>query len=201
MTHTSGQKIANPTLHHVNLKTVRLREMIEWYGLVVGMEPNYVYDGGAWLSNDAANHRLALLSVPGLEDDAEKLNHTGIHHTAFEYGSTFDLLSTYERLKGQGILPHGCLDHGMTTSFYYSDPDGNSVELQADNFGGDWAASSQFVREAPEFDANPIGVHIDPERLAAARREGLSAGEIHRRAYAGEFTPDEALDLRLPEVS
>jgi len=186
-----------PTLHHVNLKTVRMQEMIEWYGLVVGMEPMYVYETGAWLSNDAANHRLALLSVPGLEDDPDKLRHAGIHHTAFEYESADDLISTYERLRDLGILPHGCLDHGMTTSFYYQDPDGNSVELQADNFG-DWSTSSQFVRESPEFDANPIGVHIDPEQLAEARREGLDADEIHRRGYAGEFSPDEELDLRLP---
>ena len=48
-----------------------------------------------------------------------------------------ELLDTYQRLKSDGIVPHGCLDHGMTTSFYYVDPDGNSVELQCDNFGGD----------------------------------------------------------------
>ncbi len=30
-----------------------------------------------------------------------------------------DLLDTYVRLKGHGIGPHACLDHGMTMSFYY----------------------------------------------------------------------------------
>ena len=39
-----------------------------------------------------------------------------------------DLLDTYVRLKADGIVPHACLDHGMTMSFYYVDPDGNSVE-------------------------------------------------------------------------
>jgi len=33
------------------------------------------------------------------------------------------------------------LDHGMTISLYYLDPDGNLLELQVDSFG-DWAASS-----------------------------------------------------------
>lgn len=32
----------------------------------------------------------------------------------------------------------------MTLSFYYVDPDGNSVELQCDVFG-DWAQSNQFI--------------------------------------------------------
>jgi catechol-2,3-dioxygenase len=187
-----------PVMHHVNLKTNRVQELIDWYGTVVGMRPNYQYEGGAWLTNDGANHRLALLTVPGLEDDPDKIRHTGMHHTAFEYASMDDLLDTYERLKGQGIVPHGCLDHGMTTSLYYADPDGNSVELQCDNFGGDWSRSTEFMRSAPEFAADPIGTHFDPDALVAARKAGASPDEIHRRAYAGEFSPERPLDLRLP---
>jgi catechol 2,3-dioxygenase len=193
-----GPRVVAPLLHHVNLKTVRLGEMIEWYGIVLDMAPNHVCETGAWLTNDAANHRLALLAVPGLADDTDKLVHTGMHHIGFEYPSMDDLLDTYERLKQGGIVPHGCLDHGMTTSLYYVDPDGNSLELQCDNFAGDWARSTEFVRSAPEFAANPIGTQIDPDQLCAARRAGMSADEIHRRAYAGEYTPATPLDLRLP---
>jgi hypothetical protein len=77
--------MTNPILHHVNLKTTRLQEMIEWYGVVVGMTPHHVAPIGAWLTNDAANHRLALLAFPGMSDDTDKDSHTGIHHTAFEF--------------------------------------------------------------------------------------------------------------------
>ena len=52
-----------PVLHHVNLKTTRLQEMIDWYGRVTGMEVQHRAPVGAWLTNDAANHRLALISV------------------------------------------------------------------------------------------------------------------------------------------
>jgi catechol-2,3-dioxygenase len=194
----SNGHIPVPILHHVNLKTRRLRELVDWYGTVAGMTPNFIHEAGAWLTNDGANHRLALLAVPGLRDDPDKIAHTGMHHLAFEFGSMDELLDTYERLKTHGILPHAGLDHGMTTSFYYVDPDGNSVELQCDNFAGDWEQSSEFVRSSPQFAANPIGAHIDPEQLAAARGEGASTDEIHRRAYAGEFCPDTPLDLRLP---
>jgi hypothetical protein len=54
------------------------------------------------------------------------------------------------------------------------------------------------MRSAPEFAADPIGVHVDPDRLVAAREEGASLDEIHQRAYAGEFIADAPLDLRLP---
>jgi catechol-2,3-dioxygenase len=193
----SDAAILTPTLHHVNLKTIRLQAMIDWYTTVAGMQVYYQFPGGAWLSNDGANHRLALLSSPRLSDDPDKLLHTGMHHLAFEYPTLDDLLQTYRRLQAAGIRPHACLDHGMTMSFYYLDPDGNSVELQYDTFG-DWAHSSAFVQSSPLFAANPIGTSIDPDQLAAARSAGMSAEEIHRRAYAGAFASTSPLDLRVP---
>jgi hypothetical protein len=84
----------------------------------------------------------------------------------------------------------------MTMSLYYIDPDGNSVELQADNFG-DWAKSSEFLA-TDEFVASPIGTPFDPGLVVAARSEGATAAELHRRAYAGEFPASTPLDLRLP---
>jgi catechol 2,3-dioxygenase len=185
-----------PTLHHVNLKTCRLDEMIAWYGTMLGMRVQHRFAGGAWLTNDGANHRLALLCSPKLSDNPRKLEHTGLHHTAYEFGSLDDLLTTYLRLKTQGILPHACLDHGMTMSMYFVDPDGNSLELQADVFG-DWQTSSSFMH-TPEFARDPIGTSYDPDRLIEAWQAGSSVAELHRRAYAGEFAPPAPLDLRLP---
>ena len=187
----------NPVLHHVTLKTNRVPEMMEWYTTVVGMTTNHRSQFGAWLTNDAANHRMALLAHPALSDDPDKVPHTGLHHLAFEYAHVGHLMDSYARLRKLGIEPHACLDHGMTTSLYYMDPDGNSVELQADNYG-DWSASSHWMRTAPEFETNPIGISFDPEQMLAAWRSEGDAAELHRRAYAGEFDPGTALDLRLP---
>jgi catechol-2,3-dioxygenase len=193
----SSTNVVHPTLHHVNLKTNRLDQMIEWYGEVVGTTVTYKFDGGAWLSNDAANHRIALLANPEWEDDPYKIQHTGLHHTAYEFPSMNDLLDNYVRLRELGIEPHASLDHGMTMSFYYVDPDGNSVELQCDAFG-DWAASKEFMLSSPQFAENPIGINIDPALVLRAREQGATAQELHRRACLGEFTPSEPLDLRLP---
>ncbi len=186
-----------PTLHHFNLKTMRMQEMIDWYEAVVGMKANYQFPGGAWLTNDEANHRLALLVSPYLSDDADKLMHTGFHHSAFEFPSMGDLFDTYVRLKAAGIMPHASLDHGLTTSFYYEDPDGNSVELQVDNFKS-WEESSEWMRTSPQFAANPIGMPVDPEQMIAAHKAGASFAEVHERAYRGEFQPTEPFDLHVP---
>jgi catechol-2,3-dioxygenase len=189
--------IRQPTLHHVNLKTTRLQEMIDWYGTVLGAAPTFQAPFAAFLTNDGANHRVALVSSSKLRDDPDKLAHAGLHHTAFEYGDFGDLLAAFTRLKALGIRPHMSLDHGMTMSFYYVDPDGNSVELQYDNFG-DWRASSEWMRTSEEFARNPIGVPVDPDKMVQARAAGASREDLHRRAYAGEFLPSAPLDPRMP---
>jgi catechol 2,3-dioxygenase len=187
------EEILRPTLHHVQVTTTRLDEMIEWYQTVTGMEIMHRGSGAAWLTNDRAGHRFAVVTGD-LTEDPDKLSHTGLHHSAYEYGALDELLSTYVRLKRLDILPHRTVNHGMTTSFYYVDPDGNSVELQADNFG-DWDMAREFMR-SPEFAADPFGPGVDPEKLLAARRAGMDAEEINRRSYAGEFPNVRPNELR-----
>jgi catechol-2,3-dioxygenase len=194
----STDTVIHPTFHHVNLKTTRLQEMLDWYAVVVGTKVRFQNAFGAWASNDEANHRIALTAFPNFVDDPDQDTRTGLHHTAFEYGSFEELNASYLRLSEAGIAPAFCLDHGMTFSYYYRDPDGNHVELQADNFG-DWAKSTAFMRESPEFHEDPIGQFVDPERVADAAAAGASFEEIHARAMAGEFAP-ETPPLEVPKV-
>jgi catechol 2,3-dioxygenase len=182
-----------PTFHHFNLKTTRLQELIDWYSTVVGAQVTFQDSTGAWLTNDGANHRIALLCFPGFVDDPDRETRTGMHHSAFEYDGFADLNASYLRLREAGIEPDVCIDHGMTLSYYYKDPDGNRVELQIDNFG-DWAASTEWMRTSPQFAANPIGVFVDPARIAELADEGIEFAEIHRRAMAGELSPRQGAD-------
>jgi len=187
----SDDTAIRPKFHHFNLKTTRLQEMIDWYGTLVGAEVLFQDDVGAWLSNDDANHRIALLAFPGFVDDPDKETRTGLHHSAFEYGSFEELNASYLRLRDAGIEPDICLDHGMTFSYYYKDPDGNRVELQCDVFG-DWAKSSDWMRTSAAFRANPIGQFVDPALVADAAAAGADFDDIHTRATAGEFAPVES---------
>ena len=180
-----------PAFHHVNLKTTRLQAMIDFYRELVGAEVIFQDEVGAWLSNDGANHRIALLAFPNFVDDPEKDTRTGMHHSAFEYESFEDLNASYLRLKEAGIEPALSLDHGMTLSYYYADPDGNNVELQVDCFG-DWRKSKEWMRTSPEFKANPIGMFVEPDRIAADHADGMPFAEIHAKAMAGGYAPAEA---------
>lgn len=183
-----------PVLHHVNLRTTRQSELIEWYGTVVGLTVVHEFPRGAWLTNDVANHRLALLSFPEISDDPNKVGHSGIDHLAFEYASFDDLMDSYVRLRELGITPFMCLDHGMTVSLYYHDPDGNAVELQVDNFGS-WERSKEYMLTSPEFHDNPIGHFFDPERVESARAAGASLADIREGTMSNRYRPDPMPDL------
>jgi catechol 2,3-dioxygenase len=191
--------VIHPSFHHVNLKTTRLQKMIDFYGTLVGAEVVFRDEVGAWLSDDGANHRIALLAFANFVDDPEKDTRTGMHHSAFEYASFEELNASYLRLKEAGIVPALCLDHGMTLSYYYADPDANHVELQVDCFG-DWEKSKEWMRSSPEFRANPIGVFVDPERIAADAADGISFAEIHTKAMAGAYAPERP-PVEVPEMS
>ncbi len=190
-------EIIKPAFHHVTFKTSRLAEMVAWYGTVVGARPTFQDANNAWTTNDEANHRVAFLSTPGLGDDPDKRSHNGIHHSAFEYESFADLMSSYARLRDEGIEPAFSLDHGMTISIYYKDPEGNFVELQCDSYG-DWRQSSEWMRSSPDFAANPIGTFFDPERVYQAHKGGQGFDELHVAMRRGDYQPAGTPDLGLP---
>jgi catechol 2,3-dioxygenase-like lactoylglutathione lyase family enzyme len=185
-----GKVIVPARLHHVNLKAYHFEEMRDFYTALIGIHPNAEVGTFGWYTYDTANHRLALMHLPNFTERVEAS--AGMHHMAFEYDSLDDLMQTYLRLKKIGILPVGVLDHGMTTSFYYRDPDGNYIELQVDNFGLDPAQSTAFMH-TPAFLGNPIGVPINPESYVAAWQTGASLHELHERSYSGEFTEGAAM--------
>jgi len=191
--------LIRPTFHHTTFATLKLDAMVDFYEKVAGLEPVYYSANGAWLTNDAANHRIALLALPDLKAPVDKGHTAGLHHTAFEYANFDQWLDNYIRLRDEGIVPFLNLDHGMTVSMYYQDPEGNGVEIQVDAFG-DWDKGREWMWASEEFGDNPIGVYFDPEKLVEARRAGLGFAEIHERCRKGEYEPVVKPEVFLPEL-
>ena len=194
-----ARPITRPRFHHTTFATLKLDEMVAFYEKVAGLEPVFYNDRGAWLTNDEANHRIALLALPGLKEPVDKGHSAGLHHTAFEYDDFDQWVDNYVRLRDEGIVPFLTLDHGMTMSMYYQDPEGNGVEIQVDAFGA-WSKSKEYMWASSEFEKNPIGEHFDPDRIVEARAAGLPFSEIHQRATAGEYRPAVIPEVYLPEL-
>jgi catechol 2,3-dioxygenase-like lactoylglutathione lyase family enzyme len=199
LTDSAGRRIIRPHLHHFGTATTRNDEMLEWYRNVVGMEVSMrseVPVTMTFVSNDLAHHRGGFFSPPFVTEDAEKFQHARIQHLAWEFDSIDDLLETWERLTGLGIVPVAASCHGTHFSCYYKDPDYNTVELLADAFG-DMRKSFEFF-QTPQMQANPMGGHIDPAKLIEARKQGVELDELRERALAGEYVPAQIPDPMAP---
>lgn len=189
-----------PKLHHATFMTMEIDPMVAFYEAVCGLQPVFYSEHAAWLTNDEANHRIALLRIPGTKPPTDKPHRAGLHHTAFEYEDFDAWLDNYVRLRESGIEPTYCMDHGMTMSMYYADPDGNGIEIQVDNFS-DWGKSTEWMWASREFAEDQLGPQFDPDRLVTARATGAAPDDIHRRAYAGEFRPaHEVANPMFPDV-
>jgi catechol 2,3-dioxygenase-like lactoylglutathione lyase family enzyme len=163
-----GGGVSPAKLAHFVLVTRDLPRLRDWYiallqGRVVHEDPILCF-----ITYDEEHHRLAIGALPGVEEREPGLR-VGLHHTAFAYRDLGELLYTYRRLKGRGLEPFWCVNHGPTTSMYYRDPDANRVELQVDNFATAEEAGA-FMRA--HFAENPIGILFEPEELAARYEAG-----------------------------
>jgi catechol-2,3-dioxygenase len=163
---------------HFVIRTNRFEETVKWYETVLCAKIPFRNEGLAFLAFDEEHHRLAIVNNPNLKDSSDEI--AAIDHVAFTYASLGDLLLTYERLKTSGIMPRYTFNHGMTTSFYYVDPNGNKIELQVDNFGTPQDATD-FI-QSPAFAANPVGVEFDPDALVKRWRAKEPLAELLKPA-------------------
>lgn len=161
---------------HFVLRTGQFDTMAEWYRTVLAARIVFRDERLCFLSYDDEHHRLALIQVPDLEP--RDPDGTGTDHVAYSYRDLGDLLATYRRLKAVGILPHWPINHGVTTSMYYRDPDNNRVELQIDNFATEKECQAYFQSSA--FRDNPVGVTYDPDELCRRYEAGEPMAELLR---------------------
>lgn len=167
-------------LAHIVLQTTQLDALKQWYLAVLDCHVVHENDFLAFLTFDDEHHRLAIIAIPGL---AERTPTTvGLSHSAYTYPTLAALLTKYQDLKSVGITPRVPVQHGVTTSLYYRDPDGNMVELQIDNFAT--PAEATAYMEGPEYSADPIGPSFDPDLMSAALASGVPATQLITRAWA-----------------
>lgn len=119
-------------LGHVALKVRDLNTSREFYERTLGLQVAHQNQErrAVFLSFGRAHIDLTLfehaVSEAPLAADA------GLHHTAWQLGSFEDLQAAYEQLKAMGVSIESTIEHRVTRSIYFLDPDGNRVELYCD---------------------------------------------------------------------
>jgi catechol 2,3-dioxygenase-like lactoylglutathione lyase family enzyme len=170
------QPVSPAKFAHFVLRTGQVDKLAEWYKTVLAARIVFRDERLCFLSYDDEHHRLALIQIPGLQP--RDPDGTGTDHVAYSYRDLGDLLATYRRLKAAGILPQWPINHGVTTSMYYRDPDNNRVELQIDNFATEAECQGYFQSQA--FKENPVGVTYDPDDLCRRYEAGEAVADLLR---------------------
>jgi len=86
--------------------------------------------GTVFLSFGTTHHDLALFQLA--TGAAPGAAHAGLHHMAWQLGSFDELRAAYHELKEMGVAVEATIEHNVTRSVYFFDPDGNRVELYCD---------------------------------------------------------------------
>jgi catechol-2,3-dioxygenase len=165
---------------HIVLKTSQYSKMVPWWKDFLQGEARHENDFIAFISYDDEHHRIAIANIPNLELDNPKAR--GVEHFAFTYATLDDLFDQFERMKAKGVHPYWTINHGMTLSAYYRDPDGNQVETQVDSLTMEEADA---FMAGPLFAANPIGINVSFDELLARYRAGATFAEVTDYATAG----------------
>jgi len=183
-TNGESRRIVPSKFAHAVLRTNKFKQMVDWYKTVLLANVVFENEMLAFMTYDDEHHRLAIAAFPGIVDRAP--HSAGLDHLAYTYSSLGDLVATYERLKAAGITPAVPINHGLTLSMYYRDPDGNKVELQIDNF--ETMEQMKGFFRSNDFSKNPIGVSFDPDELARQYHAGVPEAKLRK------YRPENGLD-------
>ena len=120
---------------HIVLKVRSLERSRPFYTEVLGLEVMKELPEVKMVflaSNRRDHHEIALAEV-GESAGAPKPGDVGLAHCAFRLKSQEDLLAAYREFKQRGVPISFTVNHGVTRSIYFLDPDGNQLEVYVDN--------------------------------------------------------------------
>lgn len=119
-------------LGHVVLKVRDAQASKAFYTRVLGLQVAHEdrQRGAVFLSFGTEHHDLALFQL--VAGDAPGPEQPGLHHTAWQLESFEALQEAHRELGRLGIAVESTVEHNVTRSVYFHDPDGNRVELYCD---------------------------------------------------------------------
>jgi catechol-2,3-dioxygenase len=110
-------------VRHVGLSARNPVELAEFYRDVFGF--------AVVPTDTSALGITAFLSAHPSERsiDLALFDNPAYQHTAFEVGSLADLRALYQRVTSKGVKVMMALNHGVSLSFYFADPEGHVIEI------------------------------------------------------------------------
>jgi catechol 2,3-dioxygenase len=141
---------------HVVIKMRDLDEAKRFYRDILGMKITDEREGfGVFFRFDDYHHDIAVFKV---DEDAEapQKNQVGLAHIALVADSFDTVKAMHRRLKEHEVSIVRTVDHGITQSVYFKDPEGNELEIYCEVPEVDWHDVDTIIK------ADPIDLEAAP---------------------------------------
>jgi catechol 2,3-dioxygenase len=123
---------------------------------------------------------LRLVHAPELQHAPSRS--AGLFHTAILFDSAADLAASVHSVATRHPGTYtGSADHLVSQAFYFTDPEGNGVELYTDRDRSAWSwTHGQIEMATLMLDPNRfLAEHLDPAAVAAATSRPATVGHVH----------------------
>jgi catechol 2,3-dioxygenase len=169
------------TLGAVTLRTADLSRLRDFYYDVLGLD---ILESSASHATLGANKR-PLVRLSEFPAPAAKLSEAGLYHLALLYPSAGDLARTLVRVLR--LAPEsfqGSSDHIVSQAYYFSDPDGNGIELYVDRPKAKWEWVKGRIKMGSRYLDPMAFIEQHPGKPGIS---GASMGHVHLKV--GDLTP------------
>jgi catechol 2,3-dioxygenase len=178
---TSSQDLlpADLTMGTVMLKVRDLKLMTDYYQRALGLEVVAEQDGGLYLGR-RSQPLVHLAPAPGLSVPSR--GQAGLFHTALLFQDQSALATTVATAaQYDPRLFTGSADHLVSEAFYFSDPEGNGIELYWDRPRETWSwdGKSVVMDSLPLPPQHYLQRHLSEDRISGQRESGAGVGHVH----------------------
>ncbi len=183
--HASSDRVldARTGMDAVTLRVGDLENMSTYYANALALEPIEERARGREVHRvlgRGTTPMVRLVGTPGLP--AVDPRQAGLFHTAFLFDDAATLAATvYRAAQDARSRFTGSSDHLVSEAFYFTDPEGNGIELYVDRPRAQWRYEGGELQMSTLYlDPNAyIQRHLDPEVLAGVAQRGGKVGHVH----------------------
>ncbi|ANE04347.1 VOC family protein [Corynebacterium crudilactis] len=168
----------------VSLRVGDLEGMTTYYSSILSVEPMEEKVHGKEVHRVLGRNGtplLRLISTPGLP--AVDSRQAGLYHTAFLFDSQASLAATVYRAAQEPRSRFvGSSDHLVSEAFYFTDPEGNGIELYVDRARSAWkyAENGDVRMDTIYLDPNQyLQTHLNESILNSTAILPASIGHVH----------------------
>jgi glyoxalase family protein len=185
-------ELATRGFHHITMVAAEARRTVAFYGELLGLglvKKTVNFDDPKayhlYFGDDVGRPGTLLTFFEWQNAARGHWGVGGVHHLAMGVETEEAQLKWKRRLEDAGVAVTGPYDRGYFTSIYFSDPDGQILEIAT-------AGPGYLVDEEPEALGREL--RIPPERLVRGHRDEAAIAALTWPEPVPEVTADMRLD-------